>query len=671
MNFNILFSSPIFWVVILLTVICFIIFVWRAIFAEKSLRSMENEIAELKSNPSIIETYNNSEKNLFSDKLLEYSHNIHKVPSTERDDYGSISSSYLSTVPAENIFHNELINEYMYDHSFRHVPGILTAVGIIGTFYGLIKGLGKFKFDSGDASKAIDGLQPLLQGVEEAFMLSGVAILCSVFFLLVTRVWLTRLYSRLSEIANQLDEEYRPIIGENYLQKLVSISEGSENSIKALKDVMVGEFKDILNNITDRQIASTMHLGEKISDTIAESVGKPINDMAIRIESSTNHNSENVTGMIESILVSITERLDNTFGQQFNGLNEQMNNSSSLMKSVQESLERLVQDIRKNSNQATDHLSDKIANLLDREEHSANKMREEMQALVNTVQNQMKSEQDLSTQTLEKTIEKLIGKQEESVDSLTKKMDVFAANFANSSEQQAYKSSQVIEESINNITNSVSSNMQVITEAQQKLMSQIEQQTNYSKKMVESIEQVTTKAISDMNTGAFNMSEAASLFENSGQQLSRNIGEVNGLIQPLISTSKALEETGLAVRRGFESYEESRVATQSQIETLSKLIINNQEQNQLASNLVEQMRENVNKLNEVAEDNREYLEGVDKAVKVAFESFAEQLIVMIQQSIKETDAHIDKGTNSLMGVVHELESMVSIFATKENSRNYR
>src|SRR5699024_7679930 len=138
------------------------------------------------------------------------------------------------------------------------------------------------------------------------------------------------------------------------------------------------------------------HLGEKISDTIAESVGKPINDMAIRIESSTNHNSENVTGMIESILVSITERLDNTFGQQFNGLNEQMNNSSSLMKSVQESLERLVQDIRKNSNQATDHLSDKIANLLDREEHSANKMREEMQALVNTVQNQMKSEQDLS-----------------------------------------------------------------------------------------------------------------------------------------------------------------------------------------------------------------------------------------------------------------------------------
>lgn len=167
------------------------------------------------------------------------------------------------------------------------------------------------------------------------------------------------------------------------------------------------------------------------------------------------------------------------------------------------------------------------------------------------------------------------------------------------------------------------------------------------------------------------MSEAASLFENSGQQLSRNIGEVNGLIQPLISTSKALEETGLAVRRGFESYEESRVATQSQIETLSKLIINNQEQNQLASNLVEQMRENVNKLNEVAEDNREYLEGVDKAVKVAFESFAEQLIVMIQQSIKETDAHIDKGTNSLMGVVHELESMVSIFATKENSRNYR
>ena len=54
--------------------------------------------------------------------------------------------SYRSTVPAASIFTTEVIvNSRLWTEFFKHLPGIFTGLGIIGTFSGLIRGLQAFQ----------------------------------------------------------------------------------------------------------------------------------------------------------------------------------------------------------------------------------------------------------------------------------------------------------------------------------------------------------------------------------------------------------------------------------------------------------------------------------------------------------------------------------------------
>ena len=51
-----------------------------------------------------------------------------------------------STVPADAYFNGPLvIDGSLRTEFFKHVPGLFTGVGIIGTFYGLILGLGQLR----------------------------------------------------------------------------------------------------------------------------------------------------------------------------------------------------------------------------------------------------------------------------------------------------------------------------------------------------------------------------------------------------------------------------------------------------------------------------------------------------------------------------------------------
>jgi pimeloyl-ACP methyl ester carboxylesterase len=59
-------------------------------------------------------------------------------------------------------------------HFYKHVPGILTGVGIIGTFTGLITGL--MNFDVSSPEQVQMALSQLVQTVGQAFWISAVAI---------------------------------------------------------------------------------------------------------------------------------------------------------------------------------------------------------------------------------------------------------------------------------------------------------------------------------------------------------------------------------------------------------------------------------------------------------------------------------------------------------------
>ena len=105
----------------------------------------------------------------------------------------AVLTEVRATIPAESMFTREvLVDSRLFDDFTRHLPGVLTGLGIIGTFAGLLDGLQRFK--PTPIESAVNGLGPLLLGVQHAFVASGFAIACAMLVVFISRFTLAYLY---------------------------------------------------------------------------------------------------------------------------------------------------------------------------------------------------------------------------------------------------------------------------------------------------------------------------------------------------------------------------------------------------------------------------------------------------------------------------------------------
>jgi hypothetical protein len=92
---------------------------------------------------------------------------------------------------------------------FRNLPGMLTGIGIIGTFSGLIMGLRQFRI-SEDPAIVQRSLEALLAGVWEAFLVSAMAITLAIVVTVLEKLVLSAINRKLDTLAQALDGVYPP-----------------------------------------------------------------------------------------------------------------------------------------------------------------------------------------------------------------------------------------------------------------------------------------------------------------------------------------------------------------------------------------------------------------------------------------------------------------------------
>jgi len=129
-----------------------------------------------------------------------------------------------STVPAEAFFSTQaLVDSRLSTEFFKHLPGIFTGIGIIGTFFGLLQGLRAFHV-SENPQIARDSLNLLLHGVSEAFIVSASAITLAMVVTFAEKLLVSGLYRKVEEPAQLLDSMFEAGAGEEYLARLVKAS---------------------------------------------------------------------------------------------------------------------------------------------------------------------------------------------------------------------------------------------------------------------------------------------------------------------------------------------------------------------------------------------------------------------------------------------------------------
>ena len=92
---------------------------------------------------------------------------------------------------------------------FKNLPGMLTGLGIIGTFTGLIMGLRQFRI-SENPSVVQASLEALLGGVWEAFLVSALAIALAIVVTVIEKLTLSSIARQADSLSYALDGLYPP-----------------------------------------------------------------------------------------------------------------------------------------------------------------------------------------------------------------------------------------------------------------------------------------------------------------------------------------------------------------------------------------------------------------------------------------------------------------------------
>ena len=331
----------------------------------------------------------------FSNLWKEYRASLHQMQMVNSD-----KESVRSTLTSDFYFSKEaVVDSYINAEFFKHLPGILTGVGIIGTFSGLIWGLRQF-----DSANAVETLNLLLGEVSSAFLGSGIAIFVAIFITFFEKQTLNRCYQQVEELTKLLDSLYKAGVGEDYLARLVKATEISAANSANLKNVLIENLEILMTKQS-----------EIIGETISKSLEQPINKLMTIVEKASGDQSGVIKSLVESLMGTFITKIDEAFGTQIEAVNQAIYRSTATMESVEGSMRRLLDDIAMASQQAVKSMSEQMLETVLQANINQDQKNQLLRDVVADLHQMNQEHQVKSQATIEQTMSKVLHSFEQSL----------------------------------------------------------------------------------------------------------------------------------------------------------------------------------------------------------------------------------------------------------------
>lgn len=156
--------------------------------------------------------------------------------------------------------------------------------------------------------------------------------------------------------------------------------------LQNLVDTQVRESLKLADTLSASYRDSGQVLAEQIGGAIESSLKAPLEQIAGAVQSASGDQSNQVQSLLQDVLVAFMNKLESTFGQQFNGLHEMMGQSVAAMQSMQQGFNSLVDDMRSASESSTQNSAKMIAQLLADMQAGQNSMQASMNEMLANLQ---------------------------------------------------------------------------------------------------------------------------------------------------------------------------------------------------------------------------------------------------------------------------------------------
>ena len=578
-------------------------------------------------------------KKPFNHLWKEYSDSLHEVLSPDG------STTYpRATVPAETYFTKDsLIDIQINADFFRHLPGIITGIGIIGTFAGLVLGLHSF-----NVNDAAQSLSPLLKEVGSAFVGSGFAIFAAIVITIMEKLTLTRCYLLVEELQNKIDGLFATGAGEEYLARLVSASEKNSVHTAALKDALIEDLKTLMHEVAEKQIqaqsAQSLAVADQISEAISTSLREPFKELGSIVRTASGNQGEAVTGMLETLLTAFITKIDESFGQQISGINLAIQKSADSMTLVQEAMSQLIGDISNAGQSAASEMSSKLEESMDRAALAQEKMNEQMREFVNELRELMIAQQSGSKSALDEAMQSVASTLKEAITTIS----------VDRKEQIAQD-----RERANNLSAETKDIYGGLSANVDKLIEDIKIATLKTEENISTIQKFSLSAINGMSDGALVMKETADKFSVAGNSISGVLDKSKSLSEQMTQTATALQVTANKVGQAFDQYDQVRISTQEHVLALQALVENAKKESGIGSQMINDLERILGSLQTAEKQSVDYLDKVNNVLSTSFEDFGNQMVGQVRNMSVASDKHLTSGLSALEGAVQSMHASVS------------
>ncbi|EHX1154835.1 MULTISPECIES: type I Zorya anti-phage system protein ZorA1 [Escherichia] len=610
-----------------------------------------------------------------------------------------------ATAPSASFFsEQQLVDIPLNTEFFKHLPGILTGVGIIGTFYGLMIGLNHF--DPSTPEQVSSSVNNLLRDVLYAFLGSAFAITFSILITWLEKFCLAKCYKYLEKFTAALDALYDSGVGEEYLASLVKSSNESATQARHLKESLVTDLRDMLLHLANSQkvenerLATTLsttyretgqQFAEQVSGAIENSLKSPLDKIAGAVQTASGDQSGMVQNMLQDVLTAFMAKLDTTFGQQFTNLNEMMGQTVGAIQTMQTGFGALLQDMRQVSDDSRQGSAQLIEQLLSEMKSGQQAMQAGMNDMLTSLQASVAkigAEGEGAGERMARQLEKMFADSEAREKAQAEHMTAFIEAIQNSVQQGQSATMEKMAASVESLGEQLGSlfgqidkgqqqisanqqaNQQSLHEQTQRVMSEVDDQIKQLVETVASQHQGTTETlrllaeqtnrqIQDMHTGADKMRLAAERFEHAGDRVSEANHLTADVLNKAQSAGSSLSLATSELTSVVADYRNNREAVSKSIAMLELLAANTQSEQTTRTQFIADLKQHGERLQSYNREAQAFMENVSDVLGKGFEDFSEGVSRSLDKTLGKLDVEMAKASTLLAGSVEQIGESVS------------
>lgn len=642
------------WFVIGLLVLAAVFFIWQFVRpgfrVARELTKAHQALSALKTQGPVLDLERVATEAMGSRQLqhcwAEYRDTLHEQK--QPDEFGSLQVVRLRATALSQGFFTEqaLVDGPLRTEFYKHLPGMLTGLGIIGTFSGLILGLQTFQVVD-DANVVRQSLATLIQSVGQAFIVSGAAIVLAMAGTWWEKRSINILYTRVEALCGLIDSLYDAGAGEEYLQRLVEASETSATQALQMKESLVTDLKQVLTELTQQQIATmtatSQQLGQSIATSLAEGLTEPLNRISDAVQTVGGNQGDAVNKMLTDVLSGFSAQMESMFGGQLRGMNEMLQQTASTIATASQRFEDLAGRIEQAGTGAADGMAKRMEELMaqmrDRQAEADAQMSgfiEKMQQTVN------KGQSDTAELTLG-MMKELSATTSELVAGLQRQSQDAQASHAELQVQQAARADKLLSAQADQVADLVDA----VDEAAQAMRSS-----------VDSLVTSTNTNVDRMGVGAERLSGASVRLADKLDAVTQVVAGIDSSAGQLVQASGSVSAALNAAATVISDQRTVRDALASLVSDLRGTVEAAKREAGFTNQLLDGLQVASQRLTDAQRTAEHYLEQVSEVLGQAHSDFAMQVQATLRSSNSAFHQELSQAVNYLKGAIQDLGDVV-------------